>query len=166
MRSMGPKPQPVAQADAEPLVQLCAFRVGSEEYVLDMRRVEEIVRSPQLTRVPRAPACIDGVIHFRGVILPAVDLRKRLQAGTPPPGPTPKCMICRLGRERVAILVDAMSGVVRLPRAQLKPAPPLLAAGAKPYVLGVCGSPEKPKLLLDLKALFQPGQPGAEGGAP
>ncbi len=165
MTSMGPPLQRVAQAPSEPLVQLCAFRVGSEEYVLDLRRVEEIVRSPGLTRVPRAPSFIDGVIHFRGAILPAVDLRKRLLAGAPPPGTTPKCMICRLGRERVAILVEAMSGVVRLPRSELKPAPPLLAAGARPYVLGVCGQPEKPKLLLDLKALFQPGPPGVEGGA-
>jgi len=160
MRSAGPDSQPVGQANSEPIVQLCAFWVGSEEYVIDLRRVEEILRSPKLTRVPRAPAHIDGVVNVRGAIIPVIDLRTRLQASAPPAGSRPKCMICRIGRERVAILVDGMSEVVRLPRTDLKPSPPLLATAATPYVLGVCGSPGKLKLLLDIKALFEP-QPSA-----
>src|SRR5262249_32936469 len=141
-------------------VQLCAFRVGSAEYVIDLRRVEEILRLPKLTHVPRAPAHIDGVVNVRGAILPAIDLRARLQMGAPAAASRPKCMICRIGRERVAILVDGMSEVVRLPRADLKPAPPLLSSAARPYVIGVCGPPRNLKLLLDLRALFEP-QPAA-----
>lgn len=162
MRSADPDSQPVGQANSEQIVQLCAFRVGSEEYVIDLRRVEQILRLPKVTRVPRAPAHIDGVVNVRGAIVPVIDLRTRLQASAPPADSRPKCIICRVGRERLAILVDAMSEVVRLPRTDLKPSPPLLATAATPYVLGVCGPPGKLKLLLDLKALFGPQRSAAE----
>jgi purine-binding chemotaxis protein CheW len=144
---------PEAPREGDPLVQLCAFRVGEEKYVLDLRRIEEILRVPRLARVPQAPSFIDGVMSLRGAVLPAIDLRKRFGLPPPPPGVTPKCMICRLGRDRVAVLVDGAPEVVRVRISELRPAPRLLARGARPYVIGACGAGGDLKLLLDLKAL-------------
>lgn len=146
-------------ADGDPVVALCAFRVGAEEYVLDLRRVEEILQPRRVARVPNAPSFLEGVINVRRAIVPVIDLRKRLGLGPYPAGAKPKCMICRLGRERVAILVDGPTQMVRVPISDLRPAPLLIANGAKPYVIGVCGAGDQLKLLLDLKALFHVGNP-------
>jgi purine-binding chemotaxis protein CheW len=62
--------------------------------------------------------------------------------------------VCWLGRKRVAFAVDRVSEVVRLRRSEIKPAPAMGAIGPAPFVVGVCGTPERLKLLLDLKALL------------
>jgi len=162
-----PRLAPESKAE-EPLeedrpVQLCAFRVGAEQYAVDLRRVDEIIQPPQLTRVPHAPPFVEGVIHVRDHVIPVIDLRKRLGLPPSPPALRPKCMICRVGREWVAILVDGASEVLRVAMSDLRPVPRLLSSPARPYVIGVCGAPDDLTLLLDLKALFvleaPPGDP-------
>jgi purine-binding chemotaxis protein CheW len=141
---------------AEPLVQLCAFFIGPEEYVVDVKRVVEILRPQRITPIRGAPAFIEGVMHQRGTILPVVDLRKLL-LGTQqqhPASPKMRLLVCLLGRKRVAFIVDQVSAVVRLKRSEIKPTPALGAVGPVPYVVGVCGSEKETKLLLDLKALL------------
>ena len=145
--------------EEDPAVQLCAFRVGAEQYAVDLRRVDEIIQAPQLTRVPHAPPFVEGVIHVRDQIIPVIDLRKRLGLPRSPPALRPKCMICRVGRRWVAILVDGTGEVLRVAMCDLRPVPRLLFSPARPYVIGVCGAPDDLKLLLDLKALFAPEAP-------
>ena len=72
-----------AQENAES-VQLCAFRVGEEEYALDIMRIEEILQPHPATRVAGAPDWVLGVINLRGAIIPVVDLRRRLGSGPSP----------------------------------------------------------------------------------
>jgi len=140
-------------------VQLCAFFVGKEEYALDIRRVEEILHPLPVTPLPRAPAFLEGVVSLRGAVVPVVDVRKRLGVPLPRNGKS-KLLICLLGRKRVGLLVDRVSQVVRTTVGELKPAPPLSREGQSPCVIGVCGPPERMKLLLDVKALLQPEPPG------
>jgi len=153
------------EAERDPLVQLCAFFVGAEEYAVDIMRVEEILQPQRLTPVRGAPSFLEGVIRLRGAILPVVDLRKRL-LGVEAPVDTPKTrlLVCWVGRRRVAFTVDRVSEVVRLRRSEIKPAPALGAVGPAPFVVGVYGEPEtreapsadseRLKLLLDVKALL------------
>ncbi len=158
-----------AREERDPLVQLCAFFVGPEEYAVDIMRVEEILPPQRLTPIRGAPPFIEGVIHLRGSILPVVDLRKRLLGPDAPASPKTRLLVCWLGRKRVAFAVDRVSEVVRLRRSKIKPAPAVGAVGPAPFVVGVCGEqaqeqqskqskqPEQPqrlKLLLDLKALL------------
>ncbi|MBF5046354.1 purine-binding chemotaxis protein CheW [Aggregicoccus sp. 17bor-14] len=145
----------------EPPVQLCAFLVGSEEYAVDIMRVEEILPPQPLTAMPRAPVYVEGVIQLRGAVLPVVDLRKRLLGpGAPPPSRT-RLLICLFGRRRVAVAVDRVTEVVHVRKSEIKPAPPLQAAGQRPFVVGVWGPPARLKLLLDLKALLAADAKGA-----
>jgi purine-binding chemotaxis protein CheW len=145
---------PSGAPDRDPLVQLCAFLVGSEEYAVDIMRVEEILPPQRLTPIRGAPPFIEGVIHLRGSILPVVDLRKRLLGTDAPPSPKTRLLVCWLGRKRVAFAVDRVSEVVRMRRSEIKPAPAMGAVGPAPFVVGVCGPPERLKLLLDLKTLL------------
>ena len=138
----------------EPLVQLCAFFIGPEEYVVDVKRVVEILLPQRITPIRGAPVFIEGVMHLRGTILPVVDLRRLLLGPQTPVSPKTRLLVCLLGRKRVAFIVDRVSAVVRLKRSEIKPTPALGAVGPVPYVVGVCGSETQTKLLLDLKALL------------
>src|SRR5262245_196071 len=70
------KPVDIKSADSE-LVQLTAFSVGAEEYVIDIMRVREIIRPLPITRVRKGPRFVEGVINLRGEVIPIVDLRRR-----------------------------------------------------------------------------------------
>ena len=151
---------------ADPAVQLCVFRVGLDEYAVDIMRVEEILPPQPVTPVPRAPAFVEGVLHLRGAILPVVDLRRRLlPAGAPVPQRS-RLLVLFLGRRRVAFAVDRVLEVARVRRSELKPAPPMVAPGKEPFVVGVFGKPGALRLLLDVKAFLRAelaGEAGARG---
>ncbi|MCP3144790.1 chemotaxis protein CheW [Pyxidicoccus xibeiensis] len=142
-------------SEADTVVQLCAFFVGREEYVLDIMRVEEILPPQRVTPIPHAPSFVEGVLHLRGTILPVVDLRSRLLGQPTPESPKARLLVCRLGTRRVAVRVDRVAEVMRVRRGDIKPAPALVVAGRSPFVVGVCGPPERLRLLLDLKALLR-----------
>ena len=170
---MSPTARPVLDPDAPPpraeeIVQLCAFVVGAEEYVVDTMRIRQIIQPLRITTVPHAPEFVEGVINLRGEIVPVVDLRKRL--GLAPTAATKKTkyLICSIGGRRVGLLVDAVSDVIRIPRSSIKPAPGILSVRRGPrFFLGVCGPPDKLKLLLNVKALLESAAvvPGAEARA-
>lgn len=148
-------PSGVPSGPAEVPVQLCAFRVGDQEYAVDLMRVEEVLRPPAVTPLPRAPSVVEGVVHLRGAVVPVVDLRRCLGSPVPErPGRRERLLVCLLGQRRVALRVDAALEVMRVARAALRPAPPLSTEAGAPFVVGVCGAPERPRLLLDVKVLL------------
>jgi len=155
----------VSEPGADPVVELCAVAIGEAEYVIDLRRVREVVVGAEVVPVPRSPSWVDGVVHLRGAALPAVDARRRL--GLPPrtAGQKPRLLLLAVGRRTLALLVDAVVGVVRLPRSALRPAEGLTPGGPRLF-LGVCGGGAargagKLRLLLDVKALCQEATPEA-----
>lgn len=151
---------PLEEAD---LVQLLAFWVAGEEYVIDVMRLEEVLRPQKVTPVVGAPAFVQGVVNLRGAIVPIVDLRARLAAAPADPssGRKERLIICRVGRGRVGLRVDGVAGVVRAPRAEIRP-PPMSADSERssPLIVGVWGPPERLRLLLNVKALLGQGEDG------
>lgn len=149
------RPRPDAAANVDPVVRLCCFAVGKEEYALDIMRVEEILPPQRVIAVPHAPSFVEGMLHLRGALLPVVDLRERLSTTGTPQGPRTRLLVCLLGQRRLALRVDRVTEVMRVRRSEIKPAPPLLSAGRAPFVVGVCGTQERSRLLLDIKALLR-----------
>jgi len=142
------------EADSEDSwVQLFAFTLDRQEYAIDLMRIEEILKVPGIVRVPGAPPFAGGVISLRGAVIPVVDLRKWLNLE--PAGTGSKCLICRVGRQRVGVLVDGVQGAFRIRRSHLKPLPGMMVPGKIAWVIGVCGLPEQPRLLLNLKAFLR-----------
>ncbi|MDC0708977.1 chemotaxis protein CheW [Stigmatella sp. ncwal1] len=147
--------QPEGAAGRDPIVQLCSFLVGKEEYAVDIMRVEEILPPQRIIAVPHAPAFVEGMLHVRGALLPVVDLRQRLSLTAAPLSDRTRLLVCLLGKRRLALRVDRVTEVMRVRRSDIKPAPALLSPGRAPFVVGVCGPPERARLLLDIKALLR-----------
>jgi purine-binding chemotaxis protein CheW len=105
-------------------MQVVIFRLGAEEFGVPIMSVQEIVRVPEtLTRVPRTPAFVEGVINLRGTVLPVIDQRSRL--GLPPieRNDRQRIMVYLLGGMRTGFIVDSVAEVLRIPRAHIVPAP-------------------------------------------
>ena len=132
------------------LVQLTAFRVGQEEYVVDIMRVREILRPVAITKVRKGPRFVEGVISLRGEVIPIVDLRRRFDV---PMEDTPhrRIIILTVEGRVIGLVVDAVTEVVRAPRSALRAAPGVFDTNQAPYFLGVCHHRGRTLLLLNVK---------------
>jgi len=152
---------PPVRADVP--VELCAVAAGDEEYLLDLKRVREIVAPVGITPVPRAPPFIEGVASVRGGVVPVVDLRRRLGVEPAADGRRVRFLLLQVGRHRIALVVDAVVEVVRLLRSELRPATGLSGRAGSHLFLGVCGAGRRAggrlRLLLNVKALLDPSAP-------
>lgn len=107
-------------------MQLVVFRLGAEEFGVPIMCVQEIVRVPeQLTRVPRTPAFVEGVINLRGAVLPVIDLRGRLGLEAVARNDGQRIMVFAQGSQRTGFIVDAVAEVLRVSHGSLAPAPDL-----------------------------------------
>lgn len=106
----------------EPMQILC-FALAGEAYGIPILKVREIQASAAITRIPRAPAFMPGVINLRGAIVPILDLRVRFALGDPPEGGRPVMIIVEVQGRTLGIRVDAVSEVVDLDPARIQPPP-------------------------------------------
>ncbi|MGY2047279.1 chemotaxis protein CheW [Methylobacterium sp. JK268] len=106
--------------------QCVVFRLADEEYGVPIEAVQEIVRVPeQLTRVPRAPGFIEGVVNLRGSVLPVVDQRRRFSLPEAERSDRQRIMVFLIDGLRTGFIVDSVSEVLKIPRAAIAPAPDL-----------------------------------------
>jgi purine-binding chemotaxis protein CheW len=148
----------VGQAADTELVQLTAFRVGGEEYVLDIMRVREIIRPIPVTKVRKGPRFVEGVINLRGEVIPVVDLRKRFELQTEEV-PTRKIIILTVEARILGLIVDGVTEVVRVPKSAIRPAPGLFEPHQAPFFLGVVQFRGRTLLLLNVKNVVGTDEP-------
>jgi purine-binding chemotaxis protein CheW len=104
--------------------QVVIFRLADEEFAVPIMSVQEIVRVPEsLTRVPKTPHFVEGVINLRGTVLPVIDQRTRLDMPAIERNDRQRIMVYLLGGLRTGFIVDSVAEVLRIPRSQLAPAP-------------------------------------------
>ncbi|CAA7602972.1 CheW-like domain protein [Acididesulfobacillus acetoxydans] len=130
--------------------QLVTFSLGAEEFGMDIMRVQEIIRIPPITRVPKAPRHVEGVTNLRGNVIPIVNLRVRF--GLTPAEETDLSRIIVLQAEKkvFGIRVDAVTEVLRLDTAAIEPPPPVAMGLDAQFIRGVGKVGERLLILLDL----------------
>jgi purine-binding chemotaxis protein CheW len=137
--------------------QIVGFRVGDEYYGVPIGIVHEIVRMMDITSVPDAPACIEGVINLRGKIIPIVDLRKRF-SGTAGRDRRNRILVAELEGHNVGLVVDSANEVLKLDPEHIEPPPNIFEQGQLNYVTGVGKLEEKLVILIDLEKIMQRGE--------
>jgi purine-binding chemotaxis protein CheW len=142
---------------------LATFFLAGEEYGVDVRLVQEIIRVSEITQVPRSPAFVKGVINLRGRIVPVVDLKRKLGLGEVDEGARPSRVVVAKIKERlVGLLVDGASQVLKVPVATIEPAPEEVVAKGADYIRGVAKLEKRLIILMDLyKVLFAELREGA-----
>lgn len=141
----------------EETTQLVVFKLGEEEFGVNILQVREIEKLDQgLTRVPKAPHFVEGVINLRGEIIPIVDLRKRFGLTLPDLGLDSRVIIVEIGDEPVGMLVDAVVEVLRVPLSAIESTPSITKGVNSYYLAGVAKIDERLIVLLNLERALSP----------
>jgi purine-binding chemotaxis protein CheW len=131
-------------------VKVVSFRLGSEEYGVDIAQVQEIIRMVEITHVPRAPHFMEGVINLRGQLIPIIDLRTRFAMPREEHTKSTRIVVTEIGSKRVGIVVDSVSEVLNIPIEQVEDAPDMIAGVGTEYIQGVGKVSDRLIILLDL----------------
>ena len=130
------------------------FRLGQEEYGIDILRVQEIRSYEQPTRLAHAPDFIKGVIDLRGVIVPIVDLRLKLHCAQAEYTEFTVVIILKIKGVVTGAVVDAVSDVVQLDASMIKPAPQFDSAIDSRFILGLADVGERMLIVMNMEALL------------
>ena len=130
--------------------QLVVFQLGAELYGVEIARVHEIIRLQTVTRVPHAPAFVEGVINLRGKVIPVVDLRRRFGLPLADHTRASRIVVVEIGDQVVGIVVDGVSEVLRVNKGTIEPPSPVVAGIESDYLHGIAKLPERLVILLNL----------------
>ena len=140
--------------------EFLAFKLGAEEYGIDILRVQEIRSYEEPTRIANAPAFIKGVVNLRGVIVPIVDMRLKFNLESANYDSFTVVIVLNIGSRVVGMVVDAVSDVITLTPEQLRPVPEFSSAIATDHLLAIGSIDQRMLILVDIEKLMT----GAEMG--
>lgn len=145
--------------------QYLSFRLGSDDYAVDILRVQEIRGWEKVRALPDSQDYVKGVLDLRGTIVPIIDLRVRFGNASPEYSATTVVIVMSVqtadgSTQLVGAVVDAVSDVLDIDSAQLKPPPQIGGAVGRRYLNGMVSLPRGMVILLNLDKLFDPTELG------
>ena len=155
--------QAKSTAVAEEPLQIVTFRVGAEEFGLDIGVITEAIRPLRVTTLPHMPQFVEGVINLRGTIIPVVDLRRRFGLTEIRNDPRKMRMIITRGalqgagggsRHLLGLVVDAVGEVLQVLPSRIAPAPEAATGDQAGFIAGVAKLAERLVILLDITGIL------------
>jgi purine-binding chemotaxis protein CheW len=134
--------------------EFLTFRLGAEEYGIDILRVQEIRSYEAPTRIANAPSFIKGVVNLRGVIVPVVDLRLKLNCASAEYNDFTVVIVLNVRGRVVGAVVDSVSDVLELNREHINAAPEMNTTMDTSFVTGIASVGERMLILMDIEALI------------
>lgn len=134
--------------------QLVVFDLAAESYGVDINVVQSIIQMQEITRIPRTPEFVDGVINLRGKIIPVVDSRKRFGLADGERNSDNRIVVASIGGQDIGMVVDAVSEVLRIPMDAVEPPSTLITSQDSDYIRGIAKVEDRLVILLDLEKVF------------
>ncbi|MBL3540016.1 chemotaxis protein CheW [Aminivibrio sp.] len=137
--------------------QLVVFRLGKEEFGIDISRVREIVRLQNITAIPRTMDFVEGIVNLRGRIVPIVDLCKRFRVANSSSveESARRIIVVNMAEQNIGVLVDGVSEILRIPDESIEPTPPIVAGDVSAdFIRGIAKVENRLIIVLDLDRIF------------
>ena len=134
--------------------QLVVFDLADEYYGVDIGAVNTIIRMQEVTRIPRTPTFIEGVINLRGSIIPVIDLRKRFGLAVGEVTKASRIVVVEAAGQMIGMIVDAVAETLRLPADAIEPPSPVIASVDSDYLRGVGKQENRLVILLNLEKVL------------
>ena len=138
--------------------EMLVFRLGNEEYGVDILKVQEIRGYEKVTPIPRSPDYLKGVVNLRGTIVPVIDLRMKFGMANPTYDSLTVVIVLRIAARTIGAVVDGVSDVVRLAPNDIRDAPSLGAMVDSSYLAGVATQTGRMILIVDIEKLLSAGE--------
>ena len=149
-----------AASQKAPAAEFLTFRLGAEEYGIDILRVQEIRSYEEPTRIANAPHFIKGVVNLRGVIVPIIDMRMKFNLEQANYDDFTVVIVLNIGSRVVGMVVDAVSDVITLQPAQLRQVPEFNSAIASDHILAIGAVENRMLILVDIEKLMTSAEMG------
>ena len=144
----------LAAAGAAVNNEYLTFRLGEEEYGIDILKVQEIRGYDHVTRIANTPSWLKGVINLRGTIVPIVDMRIKFNLGDVTYDTFTVVIILNVAKRTVGMVVDSVSDVLTLSGEQIRPAPELAGSMDTRYIMGLGAVEGRMIILADIERLM------------
>jgi len=151
---MNARANSVVNAVVERPREYLTFRLGEEEYGIDILKVQEIRGYEQPTRIANAPSFIKGVVNLRGVLVPIVDMRLKFGLGSAEYNDFTVVIILNLGARVVGMVVDSVSDVMELSPEQIRDTPEIDSVVDSSYITGLGTLNERMLILIAIEKLM------------
>jgi len=146
--------EPAGAAAGRMANEFLTFRLGNEEYGIEILKVQEIRGYDAITHIANAPEFIKGVVNLRGIIVPIVDMRIKFKLGKAEYDQFTVVIILNVAGRVMGIVVDGVSDVINLGAEQVRPAPEFGAAIDTDYIMGLGTVEERMLILVDIEKLM------------
>lgn len=134
--------------------EFLAFTLGTEEYGIDILKVQELRGYEAVTHIANAPEFIKGVVNLRGIIVPIIDMRIKFNLGEPTYDQFTVVIILNISGQVMGMVVDSVSDVIALKSSQIKPAPEMGTTFNTDYLIGLGTIDERMLILVDIDKLM------------
>jgi len=143
-------------AQHDELIQLVSFMLDNEEYGVEVLKVREIIRMPDITRMPNTPQHVEGIINLRGKVIPIISLRKRFGLMENEKNSHTRIIIMDVAGSLSGFIVDAVSEVIRIHSSDIQPPPSLVQTGfvGREFISGVYNHAERLLIIMDIDRMF------------
>lgn len=136
------------------ILQLVSFKIGSEEFGVDILNVQEINKMVQITKVPNSPEFVEGVINLRGRVIPIIDLRTRLRLPKIEHNKDTRIIVVEISGRTIGFIVDSVQEVLRIP-INITEAPPEIVSGIdSEFIKSVGKLEDRLLILIDLEKVL------------
>ncbi|MDQ0083836.1 MULTISPECIES: chemotaxis protein CheW [Variovorax] len=141
-------------------LEVVTFKLGEEEYGIDIQKVQELRGYDAVTRIANAPEYIKGVVNLRGIIVPIIDMRIKFKLGDPTYDQFTVVIVLNIAGRVVGMVVDSVSDVITLTGDQIKPAPEMGSVLDADYLIGLGTLEERMLILVDIDRLMSSDEMG------
>lgn len=142
-------------AGNDQLIQLVSFMLSNEEYGVEVLKVREIIRMPDITKMPNTPPYVEGIINLRGKVIPIISMRKRFGLAEIDHDLHTRIMVMDVGGGLTGFIVDAVSEVIRIHSSEIQP-PPIMVSGNidQEFITGVFNHTDRLLIIMDVDRMF------------
>lgn len=144
--------------------QLVVLNLSAEAYGVDIGSVREIIRMQDITRVPRTPSFVEGVINLRGKVIPVVNLRERFCLPAAEQSKDSRIVVVDTGGQDIGMIVDSVTEVLRVPSSVVEPVSNVLVTSAAEYLTGIAKLKDRLIILLDLNQVLSQSEKSSLAG--
>lgn len=137
------------------VIQLVGFKLGEEDFAVDISRVQEINRMLKITKVPNSQEFVEGVVNLRGKIVPVVNLRERLGFPKKEEDAKTKIIVTEINNSLIGFIVDEVREVIRISKDIIEQTPTIASSIEKDLINGVAKLEDRILILLNIENLFQ-----------
>ena len=137
-------------------MKVIVFQLMDKEYAIGVDAVQAIEKIISITRVPKTPSYVKGVLNLRGVVTPIVDLRERFGLATKEMDDSSRIIIVNLDEYDVGLIVDAANDVLDIPVESIEPQPEVVGSIESDFISGVAKIEKRLFVMLNLEKVLEP----------